>query len=252
MFLQGTDPFALFAEMQQRQAIDPAHAFYLGYEMAKAVTALTLGKNYVQDQALRWGFLTVPEESHHGTMKEQPRQPGSKIEESSMAERRLAASTLPGQAPPDAASAAGRRTDAAPDPWEVFRRLAGLPHLLVPRQRLTDSRCSAAIRLSPPTRSPGSGRAAGRSWLTDRHAGAGERPTRLPVLAERLAAWRADSLPGLPPFQGGAAGLFGYDLCHHLERLPRPRFDEFEMPDLAVGFYDWVRRLRPRRRTGPG
>jgi hypothetical protein len=25
---------------------------------------LTLGKNYVQDQALRWGFLTVPEESH--------------------------------------------------------------------------------------------------------------------------------------------------------------------------------------------
>ena len=47
--------------------IDPAHAFYLGYEMAKAVTALTLGKNYVQDQALRWGFLTVPEESHRDT-----------------------------------------------------------------------------------------------------------------------------------------------------------------------------------------
>jgi hypothetical protein len=32
--------------------------------MAKAMTALTLGKNYTQDQALRWGFLTVPEESH--------------------------------------------------------------------------------------------------------------------------------------------------------------------------------------------
>ena len=32
--------------------------------MAKAVTALTLGKNYTQDQALRWGFLTVPEVSH--------------------------------------------------------------------------------------------------------------------------------------------------------------------------------------------
>jgi dihydropteroate synthase-like protein len=61
MFLQGTDPFALFEEMQRRQEIDPAHAFYLGYEMAKAVTALTLGKNYVQDQALRWGFLTRPE-----------------------------------------------------------------------------------------------------------------------------------------------------------------------------------------------
>jgi hypothetical protein len=32
--------------------------------MAKAVTALTLGKQYRQDQALEWGFLTRPEESH--------------------------------------------------------------------------------------------------------------------------------------------------------------------------------------------
>ena len=59
---------SLFAAMARQESIDPAHAFYLGYEMAKAVTALTLGKNYVQDQALRWGFLTVPEVSSHGTM----------------------------------------------------------------------------------------------------------------------------------------------------------------------------------------
>jgi dihydropteroate synthase-like protein len=64
MYLQGDDPFALFEQMQAREEIDPSHAFYLGYEMAKAVTALTLGKNYVQDQALRWGSLTRPEESH--------------------------------------------------------------------------------------------------------------------------------------------------------------------------------------------
>jgi para-aminobenzoate synthetase component 1 len=48
------------------------------------------------------------------------------------------------------------------------------------------------------------------------------------------------TVAGLPPFQGGIAGLFGYDLCHHIERLPRPRYDEFAVPDLAVGFYDWV------------
>ena len=41
--------------------MDPNHAFYLGYEMAKAVTALTLGKDYRQDQALDWGYLTKPE-----------------------------------------------------------------------------------------------------------------------------------------------------------------------------------------------
>jgi dihydropteroate synthase-like protein len=64
MYLHGTDPFALGAEMIRRDPkIDPAHAFYLGYELAKAVTALTLSKNYIQDQPLRWGFLTVPEAS---------------------------------------------------------------------------------------------------------------------------------------------------------------------------------------------
>ena len=65
MYLHGTDPFELFAEMQRRDPkLDPSHAFYLGYELAKAVTALTLGKSYTQDQALSWGFLTVPEVSH--------------------------------------------------------------------------------------------------------------------------------------------------------------------------------------------
>lgn len=64
MYLKGTDPFELFAEMARHAAIDPAHAFYLGYEMAKMITALTLGKNYVQDQALRWGFLARPEKPH--------------------------------------------------------------------------------------------------------------------------------------------------------------------------------------------
>jgi dihydropteroate synthase-like protein len=66
MHLRGDDPFALFEKMLQRDGkIDAAHAFYLGYEMAKAITALTLGKDFVQDNALNWGFLTRPEESRH-------------------------------------------------------------------------------------------------------------------------------------------------------------------------------------------
>src|SRR5262249_17267823 len=67
-YQQGMDPFALFHHFHSIRPIDPAHAFYLGYEMAKAVTALTLGKNYAQDQSVRWGFLTMPEQSTHGTM----------------------------------------------------------------------------------------------------------------------------------------------------------------------------------------
>ena len=66
-YVRGTDPFELFQKMLAADPkLDAAHAFYLGYECAKAVTALTLGKNYTQDQALRWGFLTVPEVSHRG------------------------------------------------------------------------------------------------------------------------------------------------------------------------------------------
>ena len=44
--------------------LDAGHAFYLGYEMAKAATALTLAKDYRQDEALDWGFLTQPERHH--------------------------------------------------------------------------------------------------------------------------------------------------------------------------------------------
>ena len=64
-YWKGTDAFELFDEFSKSSPVDAAHAFYLGYELAKAVTALSLGKQYTQDQALRWGFLTVPEVSAH-------------------------------------------------------------------------------------------------------------------------------------------------------------------------------------------
>jgi hypothetical protein len=39
--------------------------------MAKAVTALTLDKEYRQDEALDWGFLTRPE-NHHRLPRARP------------------------------------------------------------------------------------------------------------------------------------------------------------------------------------
>ncbi len=65
------DPFLLFERMN---VADPGHAFYLGYELMKAKTALDLGKSYRQDQALDWGHLTVPEESHLERKRRRPRQ----------------------------------------------------------------------------------------------------------------------------------------------------------------------------------
>jgi dihydropteroate synthase len=64
--LSDSDPFVLFEQLLARgpRNLDASHAFYLGYEMAKAVTALTLSKDYRQDEALEWGFLTRDEKLH--------------------------------------------------------------------------------------------------------------------------------------------------------------------------------------------
>jgi para-aminobenzoate synthetase component 1 len=62
----------------------------------------------------------------------------------------------------------------------------------------------------------------------------------LGLLAQKLQHHRAEHRPDLPPFQGGAAGLLSYDLARSLERVPQPRYDEFEIPALAIGLYDVV------------
>jgi dihydropteroate synthase-like protein len=76
LHLAERDPFLLFERLlnpgfggaKDTHApptnVDPSHAFYLGYEMAKATIALALGKQYRQDEALDWGYLTVAEASH--------------------------------------------------------------------------------------------------------------------------------------------------------------------------------------------
>jgi dihydropteroate synthase-like protein len=74
MHLQATDPFDLFTELQTLglKNLDPSHAFYLGYELSKAVTSLTLGKEYRQDQSLDWGMLTQSEVSHRAAKGRRP------------------------------------------------------------------------------------------------------------------------------------------------------------------------------------
>ncbi|OYW17120.1 MAG: dihydropteroate synthase, partial [Planctomycetales bacterium 12-60-4] len=63
-YWHGDDPYEVFDRMLASVgSLSSEHAFYLGMELMKARTALTLGKQYVQDEALRWGFLTVEETS---------------------------------------------------------------------------------------------------------------------------------------------------------------------------------------------
>jgi para-aminobenzoate synthetase component 1 len=115
----------------------------------------------------------------------------------------------------------------APDPWAVARKLAHLPHLLF---------------LDSAEKHPDRGR---YSYVAATPAGfrRGRRRARTnPFTAEQsdLDRFRMSAADGLPPFQGGIVGLFGYGLGGAFERVPAPRFDEFEFPDLATGAYGWV------------
>jgi para-aminobenzoate synthetase component 1 len=115
----------------------------------------------------------------------------------------------------------------APSAWDVFVRLAHLPRAIFFDSSLPHAQLG---RYSFVAADP-------FEFHLSRGMSGGD---PLKVLGERMSGYSVPSIPGLPPFQGGAAGLFGYDLAHHIERLPRPRFDDFQVPDLAVGLYDIV------------
>ncbi|MFF2482168.1 anthranilate synthase component I [Paenibacillus sp. NPDC058071] len=65
-----------------------------------------------------------------------------------------------------------------------------------------------------------------------------EKPVEL--LKGHLRSYRSPSIPGLPPFTGGAIGYFGYDLLQYYEKLPQHRIDDLNMNDLQFMFCDQV------------
>jgi anthranilate synthase component I len=67
----------------------------------------------------------------------------------------------------------------------------------------------------------------------------GDHPDPYAAVADEMARYRIAPLDGLPPFAGGAVGLFGYDLARSAEPsvgLPNP--DEAGIPDLALMITD--------------
>ena len=117
----------------------------------------------------------------------------------------------------------------APDPWQVARKLAHLPHLL-----FLDSaeKHGQRGRYSYVAANPD-------MWADDSLCDVTSVPFQDAALMTNYI--RLETLDGLPPFQGGLAGLFGYGLNRTLEsRVPADRFDEFPSPKLALGVYDWV------------
>jgi dihydropteroate synthase-like protein len=74
-FVRGTDIQSIFAQLD---VAEPAHAFYLGKELARASLAVTLGKTYRQEGALSWGYLTPADDPvrEHLRLSGKPQRPG--------------------------------------------------------------------------------------------------------------------------------------------------------------------------------
>jgi anthranilate synthase component I len=67
----------------------------------------------------------------------------------------------------------------------------------------------------------------------------GDHPDLYAHVAQELSSYRIAPLDGLPPFAGGAVGLFGYDLARSAEpTVGDPNPDEVGIPDLALMITD--------------
>jgi para-aminobenzoate synthetase component I len=123
-----------------------------------------------------------------------------------------------------------------PDPVSCCERLGALPYRVFLDSAARSVRLGRYSFLAADpvaiVRSKGT-----RTECTGGHRVAGD---ALDTLRALLAPFAADPLPGLPPFQGGAAGYLAYDWGRVLERLPAPRYQDLDVPDVVLGVYDWV------------
>src|SRR4051794_29747536 len=56
----------------------------------------------------------------------------------------------------------------------------------------------------------------------------------LAALEALLRAYRAPTIPELPPFHGGVVGYLGYDVVREIERLPNVPTDDLGLPDAIL------------------
>ena len=128
-----------------------------------------------------------------------------------------------------------------PDPVETCARLAGMPYRVFLDSAADPVRLGrySFLAADPAVVVRSKGTQAERLTLPD---GTPEplADHALHAVRELLRPHAALLVPGLPPFQGGAAGYIGYDWGAVLERLPAPRYDDLAIPDVMLGLYDWV------------
>jgi len=114
-----------------------------------------------------------------------------------------------------------------PDPVRCCEQLSGLPH----RVFLDSAQYAASLgRYSFLAADPA-------AVVRRRGADAGD---ALDDVRRLLTPRAAQPLPDLPPFQTGAIGYIAYEWGRTLERIPAPRYDDLDLPDVVFGIYDWA------------
>jgi len=74
--------------------------------------------------------------------------------------------------------------------------------------------------------------------LQPRHCEVAQRPWQ--SIVQLLAPFQLELHPEYPSFQGGAIGFLSYELSQHLEKLPEPKPDIVDYPQMHFGLYDLV------------
>src|SRR5262245_39048925 len=86
-------------------------------------------------------------------------------------------------------------------------------------------------------RVPEGGHAGRASHAATGHARQWESADPLGELERLIGETRAATLPGLPPFCGGAVGYAGYDTVRYIENLPRAPADDRGLPDMSFAIF---------------
>lgn len=113
----------------------------------------------------------------------------------------------------------------ADEPWSMFLD-SGYPYIDTGRYDIIVSRPTITLET--------------RGGLTDIHENNSHKTVKADpfALVKKYLADKDKNFSGLP-FCGGASGYFAYDLGRRIEALDSSAIDDLDMPEMAIGIYDW-------------
>jgi para-aminobenzoate synthetase component 1 len=128
----------------------------------------------------------------------------------------------------------------APDPAAICAALDGLPYRIFFDSAETSGKYARYSFVAADPVSVITGRGSSIDVVDGKDGARKAAGSTLVELQNLLRHLPQASVPGLPPFQGGAAGYIGYEFGSALEGVPSPPRVDLQILDLCLGIYDAV------------